>query len=289
VPSGAGGWATRSGQRALPRRRLRDHGARAGKRVRGLRVLAATAVAAVEHQHRDTGHDEQPTEQLVGAALAFDRPRGAAPASPFNQALGPERVLGFGAVPLDRVLRVRATFGVTVSDIVMAARDLGPPRVARRPPGLPGDPLRAMVSVSVRTGDDAPTSGNVIALTTCALPVGEPDPVERLDECTGSWPTSSSRLRLADRVRLPVNLVVSNVPGPVEALFLAGRELLERYPVPTTSEGLGLSITVQGYRGVLQYGVVSAPRTSWTTTWTRWWRTCSTRTTKLAALAAIRR
>jgi hypothetical protein len=101
-------------------RRLRDHGARAGKRVRGLRVLAATAVAAVEHQHRDTGHDEQPTEQLVGAALAFDLPRGAAPASPFNQALGPERVLGFGAVPLDRVRRVRAAFGVTVSDIVMA-------------------------------------------------------------------------------------------------------------------------------------------------------------------------
>jgi hypothetical protein len=65
-------------------------------------------------------------------------------------------------------------------------------------------------------------------------------------------------MRLATRVRMPVNLVISNVPGPREPLYAAGAELLHYYPVSTIIDGQGLNITVQSYRDTLDFGLVAA-------------------------------
>ena len=66
----------------------------------------------------------------------------------------------------------------------------------------------------------------------------------------------ASQLKLADRVNMPANLVISNVPGPRHALYLAGATLLHYYPVSTITEGQGLNITVQSYRDCLDFGLV---------------------------------
>ena len=68
----------------------------------------------------------------------------------------------------------------------------------------------------------------------------------------------ATRLRIADRLNSPINLVISNVPGPREALYLAGAKLLHYYPVSTIVEGQGLNITVQSYRDTLDFGLVGA-------------------------------
>ena len=54
----------------------------------------------------------------------------------------------------------------------------------------------------------------------------------------------------------PVNLVISNVPGPREPLYAAGAELLHYYPVSTIVDGQGLNITVQSYLDTLDFGLV---------------------------------
>ena len=66
-----------------------------------------------------------------------------------------------------------------------------------------------------------------------------------------------SRLKLADRMSLPVNVVISNVPGPREPLYFAGAKLDAYIPVSTISDGVGLNITVHSYEDRMDFGLIS--------------------------------
>jgi hypothetical protein len=67
----------------------------------------------------------------------------------------------------------------------------------------------------------------------------------------------AGRLRLADRVNPPINLIVSNVPGPREPLYLSGAPMEHFYPVSNVTDGMGLNITVQSYLDNLDFGLVA--------------------------------
>jgi hypothetical protein len=67
----------------------------------------------------------------------------------------------------------------------------------------------------------------------------------------------ASRLRIADRMNPPFNLVISNVPGPNVPLFMAGAELKHFYPVSALADGQGLNMTVQSYNGNLDFGIIA--------------------------------
>jgi diacylglycerol O-acyltransferase len=66
--------------------------------------------------------------------------------------------------------------------------------------------------------------------------------------------------------RIPVlfNVVVSNVPGPQETLYMNGAELLALYPVSLIWHGYAVNITVQSYNGNMDFGIIacreSAPK-----------------------------
>ena len=66
-----------------------------------------------------------------------------------------------------------------------------------------------------------------------------------------------SRLRIADRLNPPFNLIISNVPGPQQPLYSAGARMEHFYPVSAIADGQGLNITVQSYCGNLDFGFVS--------------------------------
>jgi hypothetical protein len=66
-----------------------------------------------------------------------------------------------------------------------------------------------------------------------------------------------SRLRIADRMNPPFNLVISNVPGPNYPLYSAGAKLLHFYPVSALTDGQGLNMTVQSYNGNLDFGFIA--------------------------------
>ena len=71
----------------------------------------------------------------------------------------------------------------------------------------------------------------------------------------------AARVMFASKIlhRLPAfNTVISNVPGPNVPIYLAGAKLLAHHPVSVVTDGIGLNITVIGYLGQLNFGLVAA-------------------------------
>ncbi len=69
-------------------------------------------------------------------------------------------------------------------------------------------------------------------------------------------PAARTTLSVMAGTRPPVNLVISNVPGPQFPLFCAGARLEAHYPVSVIADGVGLNITVMSYIGHLDFGIV---------------------------------
>ncbi|MEV8632762.1 wax ester/triacylglycerol synthase family O-acyltransferase [Streptosporangium sp. NPDC051023] len=66
--------------------------------------------------------------------------------------------------------------------------------------------------------------------------------------------------RLASITMPPINLIVSNVPGPQLPLYLCGARLLAYHPVSALSDvSGGLNITCFSYDGSLDFGVLACP------------------------------
>ncbi|MFY9588745.1 MAG: WS/DGAT domain-containing protein [Actinomycetota bacterium] len=66
-----------------------------------------------------------------------------------------------------------------------------------------------------------------------------------------------SRRGLAARHRPPINLVVSNVPGPRAPLYIAGAKLAALYSVGPILEGIGLNITVWSYIDQMNFAAIA--------------------------------
>ncbi len=188
-------------------------------------------------------------------------------------------------MPLDAIKAIKTSLGATVNDVVMAVCAGGLRAWLERHDALPDAPLIAMVPVSIRTGAETEKWTNRVSAIFAALPTNEPDTVKRVtkvhdamadakqlfdavpaDMLTdfASFPPPAvfaqamrTATRLSGRFATPVNLVISNVPGPREPLYTAGAKLLHYYPVSTIVDGQGLNITVQSYLNTLDFGLVS--------------------------------
>lgn len=64
-----------------------------------------------------------------------------------------------------------------------------------------------------------------------------------------------------NRIPVVANIVISNVPGPPVALYLAGAKMTANFPVSIVTHGLGLNVTIQSYNGSLDYGLIACKRT----------------------------
>lgn len=226
------------------------------------------------------GRERAPEGEVAGPL-----PTGMAPATPFNEPITAHRRFAFRSAPLSSVKTVKNAMGATVNDVVMAMCAGGLRRWLEDHDALPDKPLVAMIPVSIRTGEEEHRWTNRVSAIFSGLPTDEPDPLERvrkvheamvgakglhdavpaeeLTDFTQFAPPAvfaramRTAFRLTGRFTSPVNLVVSNVPGPREPLYTAGAELLHYYPVSTIVDGQGLNVTVQSYRDTLDVGLVA--------------------------------
>jgi WS/DGAT/MGAT family acyltransferase len=214
-------------------------------------------------------------------------PLSPAPATPFNRAVSPHRRFAMRSTALGNIKALKDAAGCTVNDVVMAICSGALREYLLRHDALPDAPLRAMVPVSIRTGDEEDPWTNRVGGIIADLPTNCDDPLERLRRCHDAMNEAKlqmdvlpaediaelaqvapplaataamrlqSRLRLADRVNLPMNVVISNVPGPRTALYFAGAKMTNYIPVSTIADDMGLNITVHSYLDRLDFGLIA--------------------------------
>jgi hypothetical protein len=188
---------------------------------------------------------------------------------------------------LENLKRLKEATGGTLNDVVMAVCAGALREYLLEHDALPDGPLRAMVPVSIRTGNEEDPWTNRVSALVVDLPTNCADPIERVALCRAAMNAAKgqfelmpaealgqaadytspvvaasalrlvSRLRLSDRVGSPVNVVISNVPGPRTPLYFAGARLDAYIPVSTVSDGIGLNITVHSYVDRMDFGLIS--------------------------------
>ncbi len=202
-----------------------------------------------------------------------------APRSPFNVPIGPHRRFAWVDSSLEDFRAVKRAQQATINDVVLAAVAGGLGRYLRRHEiDTDGLVLKALVPVSVRIPSERGVLGNRIAAMWAPLPVGVVDPVQRLrqiadamagikrsgqavgaqalTELVGFASTTlvAQAARLQARQRL-FNLVVTNVPGPQQPLYLLGRRMQAIYPLVPLAANTALGIAVLSYDGRLNFGL----------------------------------
>ncbi len=188
------------------------------------------------------------------------------------------------AEPLDLadVKAVSRAYRCTVNDVLMASA-AGALRsyLLDRGEDIDGVTLRATVPVNLRPLKHAKKLGNHFGLVFLDLPVGEGNPVRRLERVAahmhelktsrqaivsfgllaamGLAPASVQHIAL-DLFSRKATAVATNVPGPKMPLFMAGQKLREMmFWVPQTGN-VGIGISIMSYHGRVHFGLIADGR-----------------------------
>ena len=217
--------------------------------------------------------------QAVSDVAAFALMPDDSPTRLKGKPLG-QKVVAWGEpLPLDHVKAVGKALNCSINDVLLACAAGAIGRyLADKGEDPAGKEIRAMVPVNLRPLEQAWQLGNRFGLVPLVLPIGIANPVERLfavrarmSELKGSFQPvmAFGLLSVAGLLIKPVqhamlNLfakkataVMTNVPGPAEALKFCGSTVEKvMFWVPQSGDiGMGLSILT--YAGRVQFGLIT--------------------------------
>lgn len=231
---------------------------------------------------------------LRGLRVTAERRRARLPTPPrpyssprtrFNRPLTPHRWYANVTVPLADVKQVRAAFGVSINDVLLALTSGALRSYLRAHGELPQQTLTASVPVSVRKPGERLQYGNRLASWFVPLGTDLDDPVARLRavargaavarenlavkdaELQHDWleqwlPWSVFMGRITPMVRRfrrrPVfNVIVSNVRGPETELSYQGTRLVGIQSMGPLMGDMGLNVTAWSYCDDFSIGIVA--------------------------------
>ncbi len=189
-----------------------------------------------------------------------------------------KRVAWADPLPLEDVKTLGRALGCTVNDVLLACAS-GALRGYLRDEGqqIDGVTIRATVPVNLRPLEHAKKLGNHFGLVFLELPIGEPNPLRRLERvaanmralkrsrqavvtlgllaAVGMGPQSlqGPALELFSR---KASAVATNVPGPQQPLYLAGVEVRELMFWVPQSGSIGIGLSILSYNGTVHFGFI---------------------------------
>jgi diacylglycerol O-acyltransferase / wax synthase len=211
---------------------------------------------------------------------------GQAPRSMLNVQITGSRRYAAQSYSMERMRLVAKGAGVTLNDVLLAMSAGALRSYLLERNALPGTPLVAMTPVSLRAesdGDEA--AGNAVGAILASLATNEADPEKRLARVAESTQRAKGVLRGLSQLQatalsagvmlpmainsltgmyrfgtLPFNVVISNVPGPRESLYLHGARLSGLYPLSIPVNGQAMNITATSYAEDMGIGLTACRR-----------------------------
>jgi WS/DGAT/MGAT family acyltransferase len=201
----------------------------------------------------------------------------------WNRRVSQQRRAAWTGVSFQEIRGIRSRLGGTVNDVVLTIlggalgrylQDHGIDTKDRR--------IRFMIPVNVRQESEKGALGNRVSMMLPEIPIGITSAAERLQavrdemerlkssEQAGAF---DSMRRMADNLPAAfhaiagmggvppgqVNLVCTNVPGPLIPLFAVGHRMLGHYPLVPLAGDLGIGVGVTSYNTGLYIGVMADP------------------------------
>ena len=209
-----------------------------------------------------------------------------APRTPFNQSVTAGRAFAGVSLPLPQLKLLGRAHAATLNDIVLLICATALRRYLGQHASLPRKSLVAAVPVSLRAAGDT-TATTQASMSLVSLGTHIPDLAKRLahvkaattamKQAMGSvksilptdypsigvpWLMEAAtklygKAKVAERIPLLANLVISNVPGPPVPLYLAGARMVSNFPTSIVMHGIGLNITVESYDRQMDFGLVA--------------------------------
>lgn len=216
------------------------------------------------------------TMRLTGAAASILKPAGR---TPFTRPVGPRRSFAWVDLPLADLDAVKRAEGVKLNDVVLEVVTGAVTRFLADS-GAATQRLRAVVPVSTHGSNPAGEVENRFSMMFVDLPDAE-DPLERVRRLhaetarrKASLQTSVATTVLALGGLLPqrllravgprllhhqpfVNVVVTNMPGPRQPLYLLGSRVHSMYPFVTVTANIGVTVAVVSYEDSLGVGITA--------------------------------
>jgi WS/DGAT/MGAT family acyltransferase len=202
-----------------------------------------------------------------------------APLTPMNEPIHNARAISHAVLPLRAMKTVARAWDATLNDVALCVLDAGMNRYLRGLGRAPERPLVAICPVSLQRPDVKRASTQVSIFWT---PLGTPSASvgRRMREVIANTRAAKERIRTLPRdvayayavltfaigetlalvprgtvdFFLPSNVLISNVRGPAEPLYLNGARLEALCPVSTLISGMGLNITFMSYAGQVVIG-----------------------------------
>ena len=182
-------------------------------------------------------------------------------------------------LPLADIKAVCKVLGVSVNDILLASV-AGAMRsyLAHKGDDTAGIEVRGFVPVNLRPRGAEHKLGNHFGLVALVLPAGIEDPFvrlydvkQRMDALKSSYQAALSmgilgavgflpraiQKQVLDMFSSKGSAVMTNVPGPQQALHMAGARLAQQMFWVPQSGDIGVGVSILSYNGQVQFGLVT--------------------------------
>ena len=209
-----------------------------------------------------------------------------APRTIFNVNVSASRAFASVSLPLAELKAIGKANDLTLNDLVLLLCGTALRRYLATHGGVPRKSLVAAVPISLRARGDT-SSNNQASISLVSLGTHLADFRRRLAHVKAAtaamkatmgsvksvlptdfpsigvpWLLAAARTlygkaRVAERIPQVANVAISNVPGPLVPLYMAGARMLSNCPTSIVMHGMALNITVQSYDKSMDFGLMA--------------------------------